>query len=85
MQGWPEDKQLFVYDTIDSTMAEARRQASTISGTAWFLSYEQTAGVGRRGRAWDTQSGNFAASLLTTPICPHKTFALIAIASSAIA
>ena len=67
MQGWPGDKQLFVYETIDSTMAEARRQASTISGAAWFLSYEQTAGVGRRGRAWDTQNGNFAASLLIRP------------------
>ena len=67
MQDWPEGTQRFVFDTIDSTMAEALRQAPAIAGAAWFLSHEQTAGTGRRGRAWDSQNGNFAASLLIRP------------------
>jgi BirA family biotin operon repressor/biotin-[acetyl-CoA-carboxylase] ligase len=67
MQDWPEGTQRFVFETIDSTMAEARRQAPAIAGAAWFLSHEQTAGTGRRGRAWDSQQGNFAASLLIRP------------------
>lgn len=67
MQHWPEGTDKFVFDTIDSTMAEARRQAPAIAGAAWFLSHEQTAGTGRRGRLWDSQKGNFAASLLIRP------------------
>ncbi|WGI23408.1 biotin--[acetyl-CoA-carboxylase] ligase [Amylibacter sp. IMCC11727] len=67
MQDWPLGTQRFVFDTIDSTMAEARRQAPAIAGAAWFLAHEQTAGTGRRGRAWDSQKGNFAASLLIRP------------------
>lgn len=67
MHNWPEGTQKFVFDTIDSTMAEARRQAPAIAGAAWFLSHEQTAGTGRRGRAWDSQHGNFAGSLLIRP------------------
>ncbi|WP_069299732.1 biotin--[acetyl-CoA-carboxylase] ligase [Neptunicoccus sediminis] len=67
MQGWPEGTGKFVFDTIDSTMAEARRQAPATAGAAWFLSHEQTAGSGRRGRPWSSQKGNFAASLLIRP------------------
>ncbi|MEJ6709708.1 MAG: biotin--[acetyl-CoA-carboxylase] ligase [Amylibacter sp.] len=67
MQDWPEGTQRFVFDTIDSTMAEARRQAPAIAGAAWFSAHEQTAGTGRRGRAWDSQNGNFAASHLIRP------------------
>ena len=76
MQDWPEGTQKFVFDTIDSTMAEAKRQAPAIAGAAWFLSYEQTAGTGRRGRAWDSQKGNFAASLLIRPNAPPDQLAL---------
>lgn len=73
MQGWPEGTGKFVFDTIDSTMAEARRQAPATAGAAWFLSYEQTAGSGRRGRPWSSQKGNFAASLLIRPdVAPDK-------------
>ena len=67
MQGWPEGTGKFVFETIDSTMAEARRHAPATAGAAWFLSYEQTAGSGRRGRPWSSQKGNFAASLLIRP------------------
>lgn len=67
MQHWPDGTEKFVFDTIDSTMAEARRQAPAIAGVAWFLAHVQTAGTGRRGRPWDSQDGNFAASLLIRP------------------
>ena len=67
MHDWPEGTQKFVFDSIDSTMAEARRQAPAISGSAWFLSRKQTKGIARRGRVWDSQYGNFAASLLIRP------------------
>jgi BirA family biotin operon repressor/biotin-[acetyl-CoA-carboxylase] ligase len=57
-------------------MAEARRQAPVTAGAAWFLSHEQTAGTGRRGRAWDSQVGNFGASLLLRPDEPLDRLAL---------
>ncbi len=51
--------------TIDSTSAEAMRLArSGEAGPLWIAAAEQTAGHGRRGRAWQTPSGNLAASLL---------------------
>jgi BirA family biotin operon repressor/biotin-[acetyl-CoA-carboxylase] ligase len=67
MQAWPTGTQKFVFESIDSTMAEARRRAPTLAGAAWFAAYTQTAGTGRRGRPWDSQKGNFAASLLIRP------------------
>lgn len=76
MQNWPTGTQKFVFDTIDSTMAEARRQAPVTAGAAWFLAHQQTAGTGRRGRAWDSQKGNFAASLLIRPDATPEKLAL---------
>jgi BirA family biotin operon repressor/biotin-[acetyl-CoA-carboxylase] ligase len=57
---------VLAFDEIDSTNAEARRRAE--AGEAWPLwiaAARQTAGRGRRGRAWDTGAGNLAATLLT--------------------
>ncbi|WP_374470599.1 biotin--[acetyl-CoA-carboxylase] ligase [Phenylobacterium sp.] len=55
------------YDEIDSTNAEARRRAEAgQGGPVWITAALQTAGRGRRGRAWSTQRGNLAATLLTT-------------------
>jgi len=55
------------FDTIDSTNAEARRRAEGgEAGPLWITAAVQTAGRGRRGRAWDTQRGNLAATLLLT-------------------
>lgn len=48
-------------------MAEAARRAPNISGPEWILALRQTAGRGRRGRAWDMPAGNFAASLILHP------------------
>ena len=55
------------FDTLDSTNAEARRQAEAAEGgPLWITAAVQTAGRGRRGRAWSTERGNLAATLLTT-------------------
>lgn len=54
-------------DDIDSTNAEARRRAEAGNfGPAWIAARRQSAGRGRRGRAWDSETGNLAATLLTT-------------------
>lgn len=53
------------YDELDSTNAEARRRAEAgAEGPVWITAKVQTAGRGRRGRAWSTTSGNLAATLL---------------------
>ncbi|MDP3490114.1 MAG: biotin--[acetyl-CoA-carboxylase] ligase [Phenylobacterium sp.] len=55
------------YDELDSTNAEARRRAEAgESGPVWIAALRQTAGRGRRGRAWETGVGNLAATLLMT-------------------
>lgn len=48
-------------------MAEAARLAPDLAGPEWILALEQTAGRGRRGRAWQMPPGNFAASLVMRP------------------
>jgi BirA family biotin operon repressor/biotin-[acetyl-CoA-carboxylase] ligase len=51
----------------DSTMAEAQRRAPDLTGPCWILALRQTAGRGRRGRAWIDPAGNFAATLVLRP------------------
>jgi BirA family transcriptional regulator, biotin operon repressor / biotin---[acetyl-CoA-carboxylase] ligase len=52
-------------DEIDSTNAEARRRAEAgEAGPLWITADRQTAGRGRRGRAWETGAGNLAATYL---------------------
>ena len=62
--GWPAGFGRRVLDVVDSTNAEAMRAAPTLEGPEWILGLRQTAGRGRRGRAWRTAEGNFAASLV---------------------
>lgn len=53
------------HPTVGSTNELARQ--ALIDGARepiWFAALEQTSGRGRRGRAWATQQGNLAASLL---------------------
>lgn len=50
--------------TVDSTNAEAFRRAPDLRGPLWILAGEQTAGKGRRARAWASPPGNFHASLV---------------------
>lgn len=53
------------YDELDSTNAQARRRAESGDfGPVWITALRQTAGRGRRGRSWETASGNLAATLL---------------------
>ncbi|MHA1559460.1 MAG: biotin--[acetyl-CoA-carboxylase] ligase [Alphaproteobacteria bacterium] len=65
---------LFSYDTVGSTSVEAMALAHRgDSGRVWIASPEQTAGVGRRSRPWQTPKGNLAASVLVvTPVSPKQ-------------
>lgn len=64
---WPEGVARHVLATTDSTNAHALREAPALRGPAWFLGLEQTAGRGRRARAWASPRGNFHATLLLFP------------------
>ena len=56
------------YDEIGSTSSAAAEAATSGDvGEVWFASLKQTAGRGRRGHAWETPSGNLAASLMIVP------------------
>lgn len=58
--------ELLILDQIDSTNAEARRLAEAgHSGPIWVAARSQTAGRGRRGRAWSSETGNLAATHLS--------------------
>jgi BirA family biotin operon repressor/biotin-[acetyl-CoA-carboxylase] ligase len=58
-------------DAIDSTNEEARRRAlAGDPGRMWIVADEQTAGRGRRGRAWISPRGNLHASALMIDPCP---------------
>ena len=61
---------------VDSTNAEAMRVARDLAGPAWILGLRQTAGRGRRGRAWADPEGNFAATLVMRPAEPVQEVAL---------
>jgi BirA family biotin operon repressor/biotin-[acetyl-CoA-carboxylase] ligase len=55
-----------IFEEIDSTMLEARRRAERGDvAPAWLIARSQTAGRGRRGRAWLSYGGN----LMTTYYC----------------
>ena len=45
-------------------MAEARRRCAALTGPTWIVARRQTAGVGRRGRAWRDPAGNYAGTLV---------------------
>lgn len=60
----------------DSTMAEGARRAAALTAPIWICALAQTAGRGRRGRAWAMPAGNFAASLVMRPAGPPAQAAL---------
>ena len=67
----PEGYRLVFYDLVGSTNDEAKRLArdGAAEGTlVWAL--EQTAGRGRRGRAWRSPRGNLYTSVIMRPSCP---------------
>jgi BirA family biotin operon repressor/biotin-[acetyl-CoA-carboxylase] ligase len=58
---------VLLLDQTDSTNAEARRRAEAgETGPLWIVARRQTEGRGRRGRAWEGNTGNLFATLLTT-------------------
>jgi len=59
------------HDSLPSTssLALQRARAGATSGL-WIIAGEQTKGRGRRGRAWTTEPGNLAASLLLIDPAP---------------
>lgn len=61
------------FETLGSTNEEAlaRARAGTV-GPLWIVAAQQTAGRGRRGRAWASLPGNLHATLLLTDPCPAR-------------
>ena len=58
---------VLLLEETDSTNAEARRRAEAgETGPLWIVARRQTAGRGRRGREWVSDTGNLYATLLTT-------------------
>lgn len=56
---------ILALDEVDSTNAEAKRRADAgEAGPLWITAGRQSAGRGRRGRAWETGAGNLAATYL---------------------
>ena len=56
------------FDEIGSTNSEALAAAAAGDpGGIWFAALKQTAGRGRRGRAWESPSGNLAAKQHVDP------------------
>ncbi len=65
MERWPAGVGREILETVDSTNAEALRRAEAGErGPLWLLARRQTAARGRRGRAWASPEGSFAATLL---------------------
>lgn len=72
---------LEMFDEIDSTILEARRRAESGDvGPVWLLARRQTAGRGRRGRAWESIHGNLFATYLGPISAPPARIALLGFA-----
>lgn len=68
------------FGSIDSTNAEARRRAEAgETGPIWLSADVQTAGRGRRGRHWESPTGNLAATLLLVTDLPPSEAAQISL------
>jgi BirA family biotin operon repressor/biotin-[acetyl-CoA-carboxylase] ligase len=62
---------LETFDTLGSSNAEALTRArGGERGPLWIVAGRQTAGRGRRGRAWESEPGNLYATLLLTDPSP---------------
>lgn len=78
---------VLILDETDSTNAEARRRAEAGEvGPLWIAARRQTAGRGRRGRKWESESGNLASTLLLlTRKSPAEAAQLTFVAALAVA
>lgn len=64
----PPGYEVAIFDTLDSTMDEARRQAASgVTGPLWIVAASQSKGRGRRSRAWESGAGNLLCTLLLNP------------------
>jgi BirA family biotin operon repressor/biotin-[acetyl-CoA-carboxylase] ligase len=80
---WPAGYGLKEFDEIDSTNEEARRLAAAGErGPVWIIADHQTAGRGRRGRKWESPTGNLAATLLLNPDKPASECAQLSFVSA---
>ena len=71
------------HDSLPSTNAKAfARARAGEPGGLWVTASEQSAGHGRRGRAWTTEKGNLAASLLLMDPAPPAIAATISFVAS---
>jgi BirA family biotin operon repressor/biotin-[acetyl-CoA-carboxylase] ligase len=69
---------LEAHETVGSTNALALEHARAgDAGRLWVVSKKQESGRGRRGRAWETPSGNLAATLLLVEAFELKTAATL--------
>ena len=83
MTHWPRGYGLKAFDVIDSTNEEARRLAAAGEpGPIWISAARQTAGRGRRGRAWESPTGNLAATLMLRPTKPAGECAQLSFAAA---
>lgn len=71
---WPEGLGRLVLETAGSTNALAL--SGGVAAPGWILAGTQTAGRGRRARAWDSPRGNFHGTLLLEPQEPADVVAL---------
>jgi len=70
------------FEEIDSTLLEARRRAERGElGPVWLIARRQTAGRGRRGRAWLSFDGNLLATHLFAASRPPHKIALLGFAA----
>lgn len=78
---------ILLLDETDSTNAEARRRADAgETGPVWIVAQRQSAGRGRRGRAWESDGGNlFATLLITTRKAPAEAAQVTFVAALAVA
>ena len=80
---WPKGYGLKTFDVIDSTNEEAKRLAlAGEPGPVWITAARQTAGRGRRGRSWESPSGNLAATLFIRPRKPAGECAQLSFAAA---
>jgi BirA family biotin operon repressor/biotin-[acetyl-CoA-carboxylase] ligase len=80
---WPQGYGKIQHNELDSTNSEACRLAEAGEpGPLWITAAYQTAGRGRRGRAWDSGSGNLAATLLLRPEAPAAVIGQLSFAAA---
>lgn len=66
----PQGYKLAWFEELDSTNSQARRMGEQgEEGPVWIVAERQTAGRGRRGRAWASPSGNLMCTLYLRPRC----------------